>query len=73
VKVEGYIAEVTVSVVLRGEGEKVVAEYSVTRSASGSSTRPGAVGVIDTATSAAAAAARIMNAGVQNAEARRLK
>jgi len=72
-KIEGYIAEVTVSVTLRSDEGGTVAEYSVTRTAAGSSTRPGAVGVIETATSAAVAAARIMNAGVQNTEARRLK
>jgi hypothetical protein len=71
--IQDYIAEVTVSVVLRTVDAGVVAEYSVTRKAEGAGTSHKPGGIIDTATSAAAAGARIMGAGIDNAEARRLK
>lgn len=79
--VDGYIAEVTVSVTLRSTGVGVVAEYSVTRKAKGDSisvsetveNMSGAARAIESATVDAVAASRGLAAGVQNIERRRLK
>jgi hypothetical protein len=79
-KTEDYIAEVTVSVRMKSTTAGVVAEYSVTRTAKGAShpirggsTTPDVPRVVDQAFVDATAAHRAMLAGVQNAEARRLK
>lgn len=70
---DGYIAEVTVSVVLHSDNTGgQVASYSVTRQYKGGSAS-GASGVVQTATDAALAASKSFAAGLDNAEARRLK
>jgi hypothetical protein len=78
-KLEDYIAEVTVSVVLKSTAAGRVAEYSVTRVSKGSSapvgagTTPAVIPVVEQAMLDATAAHKALLAGVQNAEARRLK
>jgi hypothetical protein len=72
-RIENYVAEVTVSVVLRTTERGQVTTFSVTRTASGLSAGNKANKYIDTATETAAAAARIVASGVNNAEDRRLK
>lgn len=73
-RLENYIAEVTVSVVLRTEQAGVVAEYSVARRRTGGSGTDNAVqNMVRQAAAAAAAASDDLAAGVQNAERRRLK
>lgn len=78
---ETYLAEVTVSVVLKSTSSGKLAEYSVTRRSEGFSAEPGeglekqrgAEKVIDAALVNAVAANKALAAGVQNAERRRLK
>lgn len=73
-KLESYIVDVEVSVVVRTTSAGKVAEYAVVRSAGGDSASPTALeGVVGTATAAAVSASRIVTAGVENAEKRRLK
>lgn len=72
-KIDHYIAEVTVSVRLVSSADGALVQYSVTRKASGGSGGGAASAIIETATSAASAGARIMASGVDNSEARRLK
>lgn len=72
-QLEKYIAEVTITVTLRTEEAGEVATYGVTREAKGLSGSFQASDVVNTATLAALAASKSMVAGVDNAEARRLK
>lgn len=72
-RMEHYTAEVVVTVRLRSQEEGVVAEYSVTRQRHGNSSTHKASVLIEGAEASAGSAARILGAGVDNAEARRLK